>query len=90
MNIYNKQREIKRPNSFRRRRQGHVNEQEVDGMVIKTGLQLAARELEMCQWPDINPTAHGSMWSSVGSSWLHVGYCREVTRNKNEKQTLVK
>jgi len=30
-------------------------------MVIKTGLQLEARELEMCQWPDINPTAYGSM-----------------------------
>jgi hypothetical protein len=42
---------------------GHVNEQEVDGIVvvIKTGLQLAARELEMCQWPDINPTAYSSM-----------------------------
>ena len=60
---------------------GHVNEQEVDGMVmvmvvIKTGLQLAARELEMCQWPDINPTAHGSMRSRVGSSYLHVGLLR--------------
>jgi len=41
---------------------GHVNEQEVDGMVvIKTGLQFEARELEMCQWPDTNPMAYGSM-----------------------------
>jgi hypothetical protein len=54
---------------------GHVNEQEIDGMVvvIKTGLQLEARELDMCQWPDINPTAYGATYSSDGSSWPHVG-----------------
>jgi hypothetical protein len=69
---------------------GNVYEQEVEGMTmtIKTGLQLQARELEMCQWPDINPTAHGSIQTSDGNISLHVATSGKA-QHKSKNHTLL-